>query len=231
MDYGALISRSFDYTKDALTEKWTRWILLAILSFLQALTLSLVPLLSGYLVRVLSGKTPAPEVDEWGRLFIDGWKLNIIILIYIIPTVLIFLLFGGLGAVGMLASAAVGGDAALIGAAIASILAGMFLAGIVAIITAFVALFAILRFARTGRIGDAFNLGAIFSQIGSLGWGTWIITVVILLVVAFIYGIVVGALGQIPFVGWIIVLFLNAAFAVFAARYLALVYEEAPTAA
>lgn len=80
-------------------------------------------------------------------------------------------------------------------------------------------------------MGEAFNAGAIFSQIGGLGWGRWIIAIVVLLVLSFIYGIVAGALGQIPFVGWIIVLFLNAAFALFAARYLALVYEEAPAQA
>ncbi|MGI6502433.1 MAG: DUF4013 domain-containing protein [Candidatus Methanoculleus thermohydrogenotrophicum] len=85
MDYGNLISRSFAYTKDALVGKWMQWILLVVLSLIQAFTLLLVPLLSGYVVRVLSGKTPAPEVNEWGRLFVDGWKLNIITLVYMIP--------------------------------------------------------------------------------------------------------------------------------------------------
>ncbi len=60
-----------------------RWLLLVLLSLVQTFTLFLVPLYNGYIVRVLAGRRPAPEVDDWGgRLFLDGWKLNIINLIY-----------------------------------------------------------------------------------------------------------------------------------------------------
>lgn len=76
--------------------------------------------------------------------------------------------------------------------------------------------------------GEAFNFGAIFAQIGALGWGTWIIAVIVLLIVAAVYGFVIGILSAIPLLGWLIVLFLNAAFAIFSARYLAQVYEKAP---
>lgn len=47
MDYGNLISRSFAYTKDALVGKWMQWVILVVLSLIQAFTLLLVPLLSG----------------------------------------------------------------------------------------------------------------------------------------------------------------------------------------
>ncbi|NLB00182.1 MAG: DUF4013 domain-containing protein [Methanomicrobiales archaeon] len=227
MDYSSVISNSFEYTKEALVGKWMQWIILAVLAFVQMLTASLIPLLSGYIVRVLSGKTPAPEVDGWGKLFVDGWKLNIIVLIYMIPAILVFLVLGGLSAfagIGM-------GDEAGVGAAILGALAGAFLALIVAVILAFVALFAILRFAHTDSIGEAFNFGAIFAQIGALGWGTWIIAVIVLLIVAVVYVFVIGILSMIPILGWLIALFLNAAFALFYARYLALVYEEAPASA
>ena len=110
MDYISVISNSFEYTKNALVGKWMDWLILAVLALVQTLTLSLIPLLSGYVVRVISGKTPAPMVDEWGKLFIDGWKLNIIGFVYMIPALLVFLVLGGLGAIGMLASEAAGGD-------------------------------------------------------------------------------------------------------------------------
>jgi len=231
MEYGTVISRAFEYTKDALIGKWMHWIILAVLSLVQSLTLSLIPLLTGYSVRVLSGKTPAPEVDDWVRLFVDGWKLNIITLIYLIPAILVFLIFGGIGVIGVLAGEAAGGDPATIGAAVLSVLGGILIAGIIAIIMAFIALFAIMRFARTDSFGEAFNFSAILNHIGKLGWGTWIIAVIILLVIAIIYGFIVGLLANIPFIGWLIILFLNVAFIIFYARYFALVYEETPAPA
>lgn len=199
----------FNYTRDALTGKWTRWILLAVLSFLQALTFSLVPLFSGYLVRVLSGKTPAPEVDDWGRLFVDGWKWNIINLIYMIPVLLILAYFGGLAvlsAIGVQGAA----DPEAWAPAVAAALSGILLAMLVAILISFVSLFAVVRFAHTGRIG----------------WGSWILAVIILILIGLVYSILVGVLGYIPVLGWIIGLFLGVAFGIFHARYLAGVYES-----
>lgn len=227
MDYGNVISNSFEYTKEALVGKWMQWVILAVLALVQTITVSLIPMLSGYAVRVLAGNTPAPEIDGWGKLFVDGWKMNIIMLVYMIPAILIFLVLGGLSALAGMATT----DPTAAGAAILGALAGAFLALIVAVIMAFIALFAVLRFAHTDSVGEAFNFSAIFAQIGALGWGTWIIAVIILLVVAFVYGFVVGILGAIPFLGWLIALFLNAAFVLFYARYLAQVYEEAPVSA
>ena len=122
-------------------------------------------------------------------------------------------------------------DPAAAGAAILAAMAGAFLALLVGIVMAFIALFAIMRFAHTDSLGEAFNFSAIFGHIGKLGWGTWIIAVIVLLVVAVVYSFVVGILGMIPLLGWLIAIFLNVAFAVFYARYLALVYEETPAPA
>ncbi len=231
MDYGNLISRSFEYTKDALAGKWMDWIILAVLALVQMFTLSLIPLLSGYSVRVLAGKTPAPEVDQWGKLFVDGWKLNIIALVYMIPAIIVFLVLGGLGAIALMANQAAGGDPAAAGAAVLSLIGGFLLAAIIAIIMSFILMFATMRFAHTDSLGEAFNFGAILGHIGKLGWGTWIVAVIVLLVIAFVYGFVVGIIYSIPLLGFIIALFLDAAFAIFYARYLALVYEEVPAPA
>jgi hypothetical protein len=227
MDYGNLVSRSFEYTKDALVGKWMDWLILAVLALVQTFTLSLIPLLSGYVVRIISGRTPAPEVNEWGRLFVDGWKLNIIGLVYMIPAILVFALLGGLSIIAGMATT----DPTAAGAAILGALAGAFLALLVALVMSFIALFAVMRFAHTDSLGEAFNISAILSHIGQLGWGTWIIAVIVLIVVAFVYGFVVGIIGMIPLLGFIITLFLNVAFAVFYGRYLALVYEDTPAPA
>lgn len=227
MDYGSLISGSFKYTKDALWGKWGRWITLIVLSLIQVFTLFLIPLYNGYIVRVLAGRRPAPDIDEWGRLFIDGWKWNVISLIYMIPAILVLAYFGGLAAISAVAAQGAT-DPEAWAPAVAAAVSGILLAALVAILISFVALFAVVRFAHTGRFGEAFNFGAIFAHIGRIGWGSWILAVIILILIGVVYGVVVGLIGSIPILGWIINLFLGVAFGIFHARYLAGAYESAP---
>jgi len=230
MDYGSLISGSFGYTRDALWGEWWRWVLLVFLSLIQTFTLFLVPLASGYIVRVLSGRTPAPEVNEWGRLFIDGWKWNIITLIYLIPVILILAFFGGAAVVSAIAAAGAGNPDAWAPAVTAAI-SGILVAAVVWIIISFISLFAVVRFAHTGSLGQAFNFGAIFSHIGRIGWGSWIVAVIVLALIGLVYAFVLGIIASIPVLGWIVNLFLGVAFGIFQARYLARAYESAPAPA
>jgi hypothetical protein len=225
MDYGSLISGSFGYAKDALWGKWGRWVILVVLSLIQVFTLFLVPLYNGYIVRVLAGQRPAPDVDQWGRLFVDGWKWNIINLIYMIPVLLILAFFGGfavLSAIGVQGAT----DPAAWAPAVAAALSGILLAVLVAILISFVSLFAVVRFAHTGRFGEAFNFGEIFAHIGRIGWGSWILAVIILALIGLVYSVLVGLLANIPVLGWIISLFIGVAFGIFHARYLAGAYES-----
>lgn len=230
MDYGSLISGSFRYTKDALWGEWWRWVLLIILSLVQAFTLFLVPLYNGYIVRVLSGRTPAPEVDGWGRLFVDGWKWNIITLIYLIPVILVLIFFGGAAVVSAIAARGLDNPDAW-APAVAAAISGILVAAVVWFIISFIALFAVVRFAHTGSLGQAFNFGAIFSHIGRIGWGSWIVAVIILALISLVYMFVIGLIASIPILGWIINLFLGVAFGIFHARYLARAYESAPAPA
>ncbi|MBP7411697.1 DUF4013 domain-containing protein [Methanoculleus sp. 10] len=227
MDYGNLISRSVEYTKDALWGEWGRWVILAVLSLVQVFTLFLVPLYNGYLVRVLSGRRPAPDVEGWGRLFVDGWKWNIIALIYLIPVLLVLAFFGGIAALSAIAAQGVD-NPDVWAPAVAAAISGILLAALVWVIISFVSLFALVRFAHTGRFVEAFNFGAIFSHIGRIGWGSWIVAVIILALIGLVYAFVLGILTNIPVLGWIINLFLGVAFGIFHARYLAAAYESAP---
>ena len=146
-----------------------RWIILVILSLIQIFTLFLVPLYNGYIVRVLSGRRPAPDVEGWGRLFVDGWKWNIINLIYAIPPILVLIYFGGLAALSAIGAQGATDSAAWI-PVLAAVLLGLLLAGLVAVLISFVSLFAVVRFAQTGKFVEAFRLGTIFAQIGKIGW-------------------------------------------------------------
>uniref|UniRef100_UPI00272EB6AC DUF4013 domain-containing protein n=1 Tax=Methanoculleus sp. TaxID=90427 RepID=UPI00272EB6AC len=67
MDYGNMLSDSFGYTKDAVWGKWVQWILLVISTII-------FPVIMGYMVRIYSGVKPAPELEGWVGLFIDGLK-------------------------------------------------------------------------------------------------------------------------------------------------------------
>jgi hypothetical protein len=86
------------------------------------------------------------------------------------------------------------------------------------------AIIGIIRFARTGKMGEAFNFGAILAHIGRIGWGPYIISLIALIVVV---AIVAGILSLIPIVGRILVFILAPVIAIFEARYLALLYDSA----
>ena len=227
MDYGNLISRSLDYTKEALWGEWGRWLILVILSLIQTFTLFLIPLASGYIVRVLSGRRPAPDVNQWGRLFVDGWKLNIITLIYLIPVILVLAVFGGVAAISAIAARGLD-NPDVWASAVAAAVTGIVIAAVVWVIISFIYMFAIVRFAHTGSFLQAFSFGAIFSHIGRIGWGSWIVAVIILALIGLVYAVVTGLIISIPIVGWIVNLFLGVAYGIFHARYLVEAYESVP---
>ncbi len=74
MDFGKTVGDSFAYAQEGLVGKWAKWVLLIISTII-------FPLMLGYMVRILKGTTPAPELEEWGGMFIDGIKLFIVALI------------------------------------------------------------------------------------------------------------------------------------------------------
>ena len=89
MDYGSMIGESFEYAKEAVVGKWNKWLMLIIATILLA-----IPLM-GYAMKVLRGEKPAPEVDDWGTLFIDGIKYLIVSLIYALPIIIVWILVLG----------------------------------------------------------------------------------------------------------------------------------------
>jgi len=218
MDYGSVLGDSFGYAKDSVIGKWMQWVLLLIATILLC-----IPLL-GYSLKVLRGENPAPEVTGWGTLIIDGIKYLVISLIWAIPALII--LFVTIGA-GVLAYAA--DPAAAIGA-IGGMIVGFIVLVIVAIITGLLATIGVIRFARTGSMGEAFNFGAILETIGKIGWGTYIIALIVLMIVQVVFFLVIGILSMIPFLGLIVEFLLLAPLTIFESRYLCQLYDAAGTA-
>ncbi len=223
MEYGNMLSESVEYAKEGVWGKWKRWILLVIATII-------FPLIMGYTLRVYTGVTPAPEADNWGSMFINGIKFCIINIIYAIPALLVFIGFGGLALVSFSAASGMGDNAAGLAAGMGSFMIGIALTVIVAAIVSLISLMGIIRFARTGSIGEAFNFSAIIGHIGNIGWGSYIIALIVLWIAGLVFGVIVSLLQMIPVIGWIIMLLLMPAYYIFAARYLTLVYDSAPAA-
>jgi len=235
VDIDELLNRSYAYTHDALWEQWERWALLFICVLINTFTLGLIPLFSGYRYRIYEGRIEPPGVDGWARLFIDGWKLNIIWIVYfLIPLIIVGLIIGStLFAVAspiFTIPTGAGDPEVIIQRTLVA--AGLFL---IALIPILIFLFFVLvllhtiakvRAARTGILMDAFSLRAILSHIKEIGWGNYIILILILWIVSIILGLVVGAFTWIPAIGWLIALLIAPAIEIFKARYVSLVYDR-----
>lgn len=216
MDYGNLIAEAFEYAKEGLVGKWTKWILLLIATIL--LTLPLM----GYALKIYRGEKTSPEVENWGTLFIDGIKFFIIALIYAIP--LIIILFFALAPVF---AVALTNDTAAILAAVGAFVVGLVVFIIVALIIGIFSSVGVIRFARTGSMGEAFNFGAIIQTIEKIGWANYIIALIILGV---IIGIIEMICNVIPYVGTFILFLIIPFITLFHARYICILYDSAGAA-
>ena len=252
MDYGALVSDAVDYTRAALVKNPVTWLIFIICSLPFALirfvcdpkTLmtgmqvhwELIPwpqiillclaglvlgiLIAGYSVRIYRGITPPPLFDAWGSLFLDGLKLVIVEILWFIPAMVVViaalvLLIAGAGS-GM------GRGNPMLSAAMILLIIGI----ILLVITLLYAILGAVRFARTGSIREGLRFSAITGSIQIIGWGTYILALIIVGVLVILATLVISLFGLIPLVGWVIVLILNPLVQVFNARYISRVYDH-----
>jgi hypothetical protein len=218
MDFGKTVGDSFEYAKEGLAGKWTKWLLLLI-------SCVIFPLIMGYMIRIYRGANPSPEPDDWGTMFIDGIKLFVVAIIYALPVIILEIAIIGSAGLALFAGAAnpsvnPGAFMGLLGA----VIVGVIILLVVAIIVGLISTIANVRFARTGSFGEAFNFGAILAHIGRIGWITYIIALIIMIVIV---GIVEVVCMMIPFIGFILLLILLPVIILFSARYITLVYDSA----
>jgi hypothetical protein len=229
MDFDKILGDSFAYTKEAIAGKWMQWLLLVIATILLCL-----PLL-GYILKIYRGEKPAPEVTGWGTLFVDGIKFAIVSLVWAIPLLILFIVligaaflpFSTITSVSVSGNQASSGNPALIIGALGVYLIVVI---IVAILTLVFSTIGVIRFARTGSMGEAFNFREISATIGKIGWGSYIAALVVLIVAMILVEIVITILGMIPVLGMIIQLVFIAPVMIFEARYLCQVYDAAGAA-
>jgi hypothetical protein len=219
VDSGKIIEDSFGYAKEGLVGKWDTWILLIF-------SCIIFPLYLGYVIRICRGANQSPQFDNWGSMFIDGIRLFIVGLIYAIPVLILsFVLFGS---ADMIRSSV---NPSTIGGLIIAVLMGAIILIIVAIITWLIVMTAGVRFARTDSIGEAFNFGVIFTHIGKIGWMTYIIALLMILITLVNIVIICLVINMvIPYTGIILFLILLPFLSLFSPRYITLLYESAGAA-
>lgn len=226
MTFGELLSQSFDYAKKSVWGEWSRWVILFVTMIIQSITFFIVPLFNGYIFRIWQGADPAPDVDQWKKLFVDGWRVNIVSIIYMIPVIIVAVLAMGPGLMQMISGTIMGdptvGMAGLMGMGI-----GLLVVIIVAIIVEIFMLTGVVRFAKMDSIAEAFSFGEIAGHIKKIGWGHYIVALIILWIVMVIMTMIAGIFMIIPIIGWIIYLFLVVPITIFAARYLVTLYDSA----
>ena len=218
VDSGKIIEDSFGYAKEGLAGKWGTWALLVI-------SCIIFPLYLGYILRIFRGANPSPQLDNWGGMFIDGIRLFIVGLIYALPVIILsFVLFESADVIRSSV------NPGTIGGLIIAILTGAIILVIVAISVWLIVMTAGVRFARTDSLGEAFNFGAIFTHIGRIGWMTY--TIALLMILIILVNIVIICLIIniiIPYTGIILFLIVLPFLSLFSPRYITLLYESAGT--
>jgi len=205
-------------------EDWVKTVLIGgVLTFLAFLLIP-VFIVYGYVVMAirnsLSGDTAPPAFDDWGTLLVDGIKAWIIGLVYLlIPLIVAWVTIGGsIAAVGT-------GTRAGASAGLGGMVVGLLLSGILSLVFGYLAVVAIVNFAREERMGAAFDVEVI-KRIGLDGdfLIPWLVSVGLFIVVGFV--------GMIPFVGWLLVPFAGFYVSVVAADLWATGFAQAlePTA-
>ena len=181
-------------------------------------------IVTGYGARIIK-TTPEvnelPKLERYGDMFIDGLKIAVAGLVYmIIPGILMVLaaILMGLG-VGSVFSGMIGtmpgsvtiptaGASALTGLGALLLLVGLVLAFVVAIFFAM----GIAHMLRTDNFGKVFAFGEIRQIIDRIGWGRYIGWLLVLFLIAVVLGAITG---RIPFpfgtiISWILGPFLVA---------------------
>jgi len=167
---------------------------------------------------VMRGKKPAPPLENWWRLFVDGLKLFVVGIIYALPVILLVIVLIG-GSILLLMNP----DTLMKG--LGTMFAGIIVIIVVAVLISLISTMGNVRLSRTNSMAEAFNFGAIFERIGRIGWGSYFIS---LLIMNIIIGVVVIAIALIPFIGGLINLILAPVYSIFTSRYFAQIYDSVP---
>lgn len=221
MEIGEIISESIKYP----SSNWKKVIILGILVIASVLIIPIF-LVYGYVFRIMkasiAGLNELPEFDELGEMFVDGLKIFVVALVYAIPIWIISAILGAIMGTGM-GTPATSLDPTMIWGALAS--STVFI--IVALIVGLVEIMAILNMAYyDGEIGAAFRFNEILDRIARIGWGKYIVTYIVIVVISFI-GFLIGLITMFVLIGFILLpLIIVPYIAMFSSRAMALLFAS-----
>jgi ribosomal protein L40E len=205
MDISSIFSDAFDYARKMFADLG-RLAILIVLDVIPVVNFIVV----GYAAKVVK-ETPSkelPALKDYVDMWVQGLKIVVASIIWmIIPIILIAV---GFGLAFFIFPIVIG-------------VVGVILAFCIAIILCM----SIVHMVKQNSFGKAFAAGEVLDIIRRIGWSKYILW----LIAIFVIGLVIAAIGAIPWVGWLISLIIGPLFAVFAARSASLIYSEAvPTA-
>lgn len=197
------ISKALDYPREH--DDWIKTILIGGVLSVFAFLLIPIFLVYGYILRVLRRRLdndPHPPVfDEWGELLVNGLQVFVIGIIYMFIPVLVGAITAG-GSILAIATGTRGGSAA----GMAGLIVGFLLTLVLSLVFGYVAVAAIVNFAREDRLGAAFDFATLRTIVFDGDYAVaWLLSVAVLIGA----GIVAGLLNIVPFLGAIIGAFIG----------------------
>lgn len=224
MDLTENLSNSFEYAKKLFSD-FGRLVLLIILNVIPLVNW----IVTGYACRVLRESPESqepPKLEKYGDLFVEGAKVFIVSIIYmIVPLILIFSGVGSfigammVGGPDFMRGTRPGTTLLFSGVGLALVLIGVLLAFVILVILGI----AVAHMVKTGQFGKAFALHEVLNIIQKIGWGKYLAWVILAAVVSGVVGMIAGG---IPAVGWLINAIISPAVTVFFFRSLALLYSD-----
>ena len=184
--------------------------------------------LNGYQFRIikssLNGDTEPPEFNNWDRMLLDGVKVYLVSLVYVIPTLVIIIIFGVLllSTLDFLSNISFYNSTI----SIATIVAGFLVIAYLIIIIPLIMMAIAYMADNNGEIGAAFRFREILDKIASLGWInltkwsiTTIIPVVIIFIAAMIASIYISEIIQLPLEKFLVAIILAPLFMYFSRSF------------
>jgi hypothetical protein len=179
--------------------------------------------ISGYSVRICRGIKPAPDFTGWTDLFVDGVKLAIVWVLWILPLVIVLAAGIAVAVAGFLSTQATAMPNITLLLLLLLLLVVEFVLMVIVILFGTIGA---IRFARTGSIREGIRISAILTTIRTMGWSSYIVLLIGFIIATVIYAVITGIFSAIPYIGWVLVLIVNPVFMIFTARYFSLVYDQ-----
>jgi len=210
LDIGDVISDSMRYPS-------TDWKKIIVLGLLFMFSFLIVPafLLYGYVFRVikasLAGIEGLPDYEEWGEMLVDGIKLFLVHILYMLPAIIIGIYSILMFAVALHTFSYLNPATAINPTIIYSLFGGSAALGIGFAIIYSLVVYPIMAVGIgnmafcNGDLGSAFKLDEIFSTISKIGWVDliiWYIAVIIVGITTFVAG---SLIAMIPILGWLLI--------------------------